>query len=213
MRILLFFVLVIIFFSCNKEDEEPQIIEQPPKSYMKNMIEPDTVNAYTGEYYIRAILNKSGADQSKELEFNETIQNMTVWYKPSSANFGMSSQGVVLSDSGTDEQLIVHFYFNTESDSLFTLAYADYKYANPWKNIEGINIEYYRPVLGSPNSSDLFMGDETGNSFFEITFIGVNRINGRFQTRWTGRAGSNGVYDVYGDFSIPIIKANIVDAK
>jgi len=210
---LISFLSIILFVSCNKKDEELPVEELPPKGYMKTMIEPDTVNPYLGEYYIRADFTETSSAENNELFFTESTQNMTVWYHPSPPNLGMSSQGMVLSDHETHEKLIVQFYFNTESDTAFTLAYADYWYADPWRNVAGINIQYGVPVSGKPNNSYRYMGGNTKDSYCNITYIGDDRISGTFHCSWTGCCGGPGVYDVYGDFSIPMVDVIVYETN
>ncbi len=208
MKQLSFLLITILLFSCNKKNEEIPDIE-PPKEYMKKMIEPDTVNAYKGEYYIRADFKLSNTSESKELVFTETQQNMSVWSEPSPPNLGMSKQGVVLSDLKTRERLWVNFCFNTSSDTVFTLAYADYQFADPWHNIAGITINYTLPVPNTSSIVNTYVGKNDDNSYCHITYIGNDRINGSFHTTWTKLNYSSGYYDVYGDFSIPLINANV----
>ncbi|MEZ5105256.1 MAG: hypothetical protein R2757_21450 [Draconibacterium sp.] len=201
-------LLILLFASCNKTDEESIIDKLPPKVYMKEIIEPDTLNIYQGEYYIRVNFKENGSSESKELVLTETTQNMTVWWHPSQPSLGMSSQGVNFSDSETDEDLSVMFYFNIETDTLFTLAYADYRWADPWRNKAGMNIEYYTPVPDNP-STYRYMGENSSDSYCQISYIGSDRINGSFQTTWHECCGGSKTFDVYGDFSIPLINASV----
>ncbi len=215
MKTLFFILIILLFASCNKKDKEAPYVELPPKDYMKKMIVPDTLNPYKGEYYIRADFKLNGSSESKELKFTETTQNMTVWNNPSQPNLGMSAQGMILSDSETHEKLYVHFYFNTSSDTAFTLAYADYWFANPWRNIAGMNIEYSVPVpyqTDETNFAYLYLGENTADSYCNLTYIGNDRINGSFHASWTECCGGPGTYDVYGDFSIPLINVKIYES-
>ena len=208
MKTILILLVVLLFTSCNKKDEELVNNTPPPKGYMKKMIEPDTLNIYQGEYYIRADFKKNGLSESKELVFTETTQNMTVWWYPSQPSLGMSSQGVNFSDSETDEDLSVMFYFNIATDTLFTLAYADYWWADPWRNKAGMNIEHYVPVPRK-ESTYLYLGGSSTDSYCQISYIGSDRINGSFHTTWRECCGGLETFDVYGDFSIPLINATV----
>ncbi|HYQ58064.1 MAG TPA: hypothetical protein VEP89_12045 [Draconibacterium sp.] len=208
MRTIIFILLILLFASCNKKDEEPVNEKPPPKVYMKEMIEPDTSNIYQGEYYIRADFKETASSESKELVFAETTQNMWMWWSPSQPSLGMSSQGVNFSDSETDERLSVMFYFNIETDTLFTLAYADYQWANPWRNKAGMNIEYMVPVPYH-SSTYLYMGGYSSDNYCQISYIGSDRINGSFHTTWCECCGGSKTFDVYGDFSIPLINASV----
>ena len=208
MKTILSLLLILLFASCNKKDEEPINEKLPPKVYMKEMIEPDTLNIYQGEYYIRVDFKENGSSGSKELVFTETTQDMTVWRHPSQPSLGMSSQGVIFSDSETGENLSVMFYFNIATDTLFTLAFADYQWANPWKNKAGMNIEHYVPVPDN-TSTYLYLGGNSSDSYCQISYIGSDRINGSFHTTWRECCGGSEIFDVYGDFSIPRINASV----
>jgi hypothetical protein len=115
---------------------------------------------------------------------------------------------MILKDLKTNETLEISFYFNTMTDTTFNLCYADYYFADPWKKISGANIIYTKPVSDSVENyqSYLYLGINSTDSFFKITYIGANQINGVFHTKWQECCGEKTTYDVYGDFSIPDIR-------
>ncbi len=77
-----------------------------------------------------------------------------------------------------------------------------------FRSFRGFHIKQYRPVtfLTENNAHFLFLGIDNGTSYFKITYIGDNRIDGIFKTSWVECCGDKTAYDVHGDFSIPDIR-------
>ena len=200
--ILLFLILAIC---CTKDNNETVDIKQL-EPYIKNLISPDTLSPFIGNYYIHVNYKDPGTSQSKEMTFSETDQSITQWYYPSDVGLGMSKQGVGLYNPETSEHLEITFYFNTDIDTAFKICYGNYFFADPWTNTAGANIGYFRPVdISDPSTQYFFLGTNSTESSFKITYIGNNRLNGTFQTTWKECCGGPQTYIVNGDFSIPSI--------
>lgn len=122
----------------------------------------------------------------------------------------MSKQGVHFSDSQTRESLEIAFYVNTATDTLIKIAYADYYFPDPWLNFAGANINYTKPIF-LPDSNNsyqayFYKSTNTPTTYFKIEYIGSNRINGVFHASWKKSSTGKLEYDVYGEFSIPLIQ-------
>lgn len=205
---LLIVSLIFMIFGCNKDENEtivPDTVALEP--YIKNLILPDTKPPYSGSFYVHVHFKDLRTLEEKELTFSEMNQNMSTWYNPSDVGLGMSIQGVIFSDSQTSEELEVSFYFKNKSDSTFNMCYANYFFADPWRHVAGANIQYFTPVNNSNLTTKyMYLGTNTAQSYFEITYIGNNRLNGIFHTTWKECCGGKNTYDVSGDFSIPDIR-------
>ena len=201
--------LILLVFGCNKATDEIIVKENiATEPYIKSLILPDTGAPSEKSNYIHVNFKNSETSIIKELTFSQENQSMSVWPIPSDVGLGMSIQGVNFSDQKTKESLEISFYFNTKSDTTFNICYADYFFADPWRNIAGANIIYKKPVSDSVDNYHyyLYLGVSSNTNFFKITYIGTNRINGIFQTKWQECCGEKTTYDVYGDFSIPDIR-------
>lgn len=207
-KIIFLLSLILLTFSCTKDENEPIVTENISlEPYIKDLILPDTKNPYNGSYYIHVNFTNLGTSANKELTFTSNDQNMSAWYNPSNSGLGMSIQGVHFGDSNTSEELEISFYFNTNVDTTFNICYANYFFSDPWRNVAGANIHYFKPVSSSdPNTKYMYLGTNTSKSYFEIRYIGNNRINGIFHTTWKECCGERSTFDVFGDFSIPDIR-------
>lgn len=192
---------LILLLSCNKDENE----SVPLEPYIKNLISPDTTNPYKGDYYIHVNYKELGRPENKEMTFSQTNQAMTSWMGPAEVGFDMIYQGVRFMDLKTSESLGISFYFNSKVDTTFVFCYANYVFANPWNRMAGANVEYSRPPRDSVLSFHyMFLGINTSESFFEITHIGNDRLNGVFRTTWEECCVSSAPsYYISGDFSIP----------
>jgi hypothetical protein len=207
-KILFVLTLILLIFSCNKDENEPIVTEDfTLEPYIKNLILPDTKTPYSGSYYIHVNFTNKGTSANRELTFSPGGQNMSIWYNPSQSGLGMSVQGVHFRDSESSEELQITFHFNTKQDTTFNICYANYYYSDPWRNIAGANIDFLRPVGSSnPYSFFMYLGTNSPGSYFEIRYIGDHRINGVFRTIWQECCGERSTFDVTGDFSIPDIR-------
>lgn len=205
---LLILSLIFLLFGCKKDENEPIVpVNISLEPYIKNLILPDTKTPYNGSFYIHVGFRNLSTSEKKELTFSAMDQNMTPWYYPSENGLGMSVQGVIFSNSETSEQLEISFHFNTNIDTTFNMCYADYFFSDPWRHIAGANIHYFTPVNNSdPSTKYMYLGTNSPKSYFKITYIGNNRLNGIFHTTWKECCGGGNTYDVSGDFSIPDIR-------
>jgi len=195
-------------YSCEKNGNEPTELENL-EPYIRNLIQPDSKPPYTGNYYIHVKFTDLKTLETKELTFSELSQTMTVWNNPTNTNSGMLLLGTAFSDSETWESLIISFYFDPEKDTTFNICYANYYFSEPFKKVAGANIEYLTPIDDfNPYNKCQYMGTNSSEYYFKITYIGNNRLNGEFYTKWKDSSGENSTttYDVYGDFSIPDIR-------
>jgi hypothetical protein len=193
---------LILLFGCDKVE----MVSIPKKTYIKNFISPDTSNPYEANYYIHVNYKELGLPENKEMTFSQTNQAMTSWLGPIDVGFDMIYQGVRFTDLITTEHLGISFYFNSKVDTTFVFCYANYRFANPYNRMAGANVEYWRPPRDSVLSAYLyeFLGINTSDSFFEITYIGNDRLNGVFRTTWEECCVSSAAtYYISGDFSIP----------
>lgn len=192
---------LILLLSCNKNENESVLLEP----YIKNLTSPDTINPYKGNYYIHVNYKELGHPENKEITFSQTDQGMTSWMGPADVGFDMIYQGVKFMDLTSSETLGISFYFYSVVDTAFVFCYANYVFANPWNRVAGANVEYSKPVNESNLSTQyMFLGSSTSDSFFEITYIGNDRLNGVFRTTWEECCVSSAPsYYISGDFSIP----------
>ncbi len=203
---LLILVAAILLSGCSKHEDTSKG-DFYAKTYIKNLVPVDTANAYKGNYYIHVSYTDLVTSEKKELTFDETAYNMITLYNPSEYNSVMSVQGASFWNYKEVEKLEIAFYINTFPDSTFKICYADYIFGNPWRVTAGANIEYFK--IGSntdPNSYFMYQGINKPDSYFKITYIGYNRINGVFHTIWNENYTEKSIYDVEGDFSIPRIR-------
>lgn len=206
-RTLFVLTLFLIFWGCQKDKEDLLSPEEPLEPYIRNLVLPDTKPPYVGSYYIHVDFAENGSSSHEELTFSKPDQNMSVWHTPSDAGLGMSVQGVHFSDDDTAEELEITFYFNNDVDHTFKICYANYVFADPWRNVAGANIHYLKPVSDSDlHTKYLYRGINSSEYYFKITYIGSGRINGIFHTKWKECCGGKNTYLVDGDFSIPDIR-------
>jgi hypothetical protein len=198
--------LLVLLISCEKKDEnEPFIRDETLKPYIKELIIPSTKQPYTGSYYIHVSFHDEYNSVNKSMTFSTLNQSMQVNNTPRNNGLGMSIQEVIFRDPELKEELKIAFCFNNESDTTFNICYADYYYSNHWYNDPGANIFYTTPVEGSDNKYYQYMGIDSSDSYFIITYIGNNRINGKYSCRWLNCCGGGKLFILTGDFSIPDI--------
>ncbi len=193
-------LILLIGVACKKNEIDTT---KPRESYIKNILIPDTTNYYNGIYYIYINFNEDIGSGIEELR--ATSEN-PFWNSPSQSGYGgLISQGIHFSISDSKDKLSLYVRFNPKLDSAFKITYADYYFSDPWRSDAGMNINYKTPVGGSSEDSQyyLYLGRNTHNSYFKISYIGNNRINGSFSAQMEECCGYNRVYNVTGDFSVP----------
>lgn len=207
-RSILLVILMFVIFGSKNPKDEPIVTENTYlEPYIKNLILADTKPPYLGNFYIHVDLKNLGSSKMSEITFTEINQKMSRIHGSSSSVLEMALQGVSFIDSATFEELRIALYFNVIYDTVFNICYANYIFADPWKNVAGANVEYFKPVtLSDPSSQFMFLGTNSAKHYFEIRYIGNNRLNGVFHTIWHECCGVSTTYDVYGDFSIPDIR-------
>lgn len=207
-RNILFLLLIFVIFGCKKPNDEPIVSENNYlEPYIKNLILADTKPPYLGNYYIHVDLKNLASSKTSAITFTETNQHMTRFHGASYSQLEMALQGVSFKDSTTFEELEISFYYNVIYDTVFNICYANYIFSDPWKNVAGANVEYFKPVtLSDPSSQFRFFGTNSNKNYFEIRYIGNNRVNGVFHTIWHECCGVSTTFDVYGEFSIPDIR-------
>lgn len=200
---LVFLVIIIISTGCS--DEEEQIQSQPNKAYIKELLTPDTTSYYTGVYYVHVKFDKENESGTKELWLTTQKPN---WSHLQDAGSGLYSQSIEFRDPDSNDKLDISLHFVFGLDTTFVITYADYFYSDPWAHIPGLNIEYYTPVHNTQDNYQFYryLGQNSDISYFKITYIGNNRINGTFSTRMVECCGGINKYYVSGDFSVPNTK-------
>ncbi len=202
--------LLVLLICCRKEEtkEDPSDLLLQP--YIVNLITPDTLHPYNGGYYIHVDLKNNTNPEQLNFVFTEFEQNMTAWYGPYDAGLGMSVQGAIFRDEETSQELEISFHFNNSSDTAFYFCFANYRFSDPWNNVAGANIHYFKPVSDSdPGKMYMFLGSNSPACYFELTYIGNNRLNGIFHSTMKECCGGTTTYEVYGDFSIPDIRYSL----
>ncbi len=199
-------ILLVFLISCEKDVNEPFIRDETLKPYIKQLIIPSTKKPYTGSYYIHVSFHDESYSVNKDMTFSSLNQSMHVNRTPRNNGLGMSIQEVIFRDPELKEELNIAFCFNNDSDTTFNICYADYYFSNHWYNDPGANIFYTTPVENSDNKYYLYMGIDTPDSYFKITYIGNNRINGEYFCHWLNCCGGGKLFFLKGDFSIPDIR-------
>lgn len=200
---------LLLLWGCEKVEIQPGAPKMiTSASYIRSLILPDTRPPYRGSYYIQVKAVHPNSSSNKEILFSEVEHDMSVWHAPTDGGLGMSIQGVHFRDKQTTESLEITFYFNSKTDSTFNICYADYYFSNPWDKKAGANVHYFTPVKDTPENYQFYqyLGTNSPEAFFQITYLGNNRINGRFKTKWKECCGGPSTYEVEGDFSIPDIR-------
>lgn len=200
---LLFLSVFIISAGCSDEEEQEQ--PQLNKAYIKELLTPDTTDYYTGSYYIHISFDRENDSGKKELWLTDENPR---WSHPSNVGLGLTAQHIAFRDPDSNDELDISLYFVYGLDTAFVMTYADYYYSDPWGHVPGLNIEYYTPVNNTPNNYQYYryLGQNSEISYFKITYIGNNRINGTFSTRMAECCGGINKYYISGDFSVPSIE-------
>lgn len=169
----------------------------------ENLIEPDTISSYKGEYFIEVNTENSYAGAIESMRF-ELSDHRLHQLMTSDNGRGLTAYGIGLHNPETRETLEIKFY--SPVDTCFYLEYANYYFSDPWKGKAGINVEYYVSTNNpdNPDSFYRYLGSNTEDSSFEINYIGEEHLNGTFKTRWEECCGGRMVHDIEGELSIPI---------
>lgn len=178
--------------------------------YIDKYLMPDTTNHYTGEYYIHVkylgLATAPHNSDSGEITFTRTKHEMQQWYYPMaiSDSISLSQEGTRFIDLKTKQKLGIFFYTDRAYSSKFQITYADYCFSNVDWSSAGANIVYAKKTADN-HSFDTgyneYTGTDSPDSYFVVTYIGEDRINGYFKTKWI--TGTSLSYNVQGDFSIP----------
>ena len=192
--------ILIIGIACEKNEiDKPE----PYEPYIKSRLIPDTTDYYNGFYYIHIIFNKENESGMEELRLTRENQ---YWTDPSDGG-GMTSQRVLFRDPESNDVLYIDAKYNLTQDTAFRITYADYYFSDIQTKVAGLNINY-KPMH---NPSEhlyyyYYLGRNSHECYFKITYIGNNRINGTFSTRMEEHGNESKVYNATGDFSIPYSK-------
>ena len=205
-KIIYIIALFTLIIGCEKDENDPFIRDKTLKPYIKSLIMPGTKKPYTGSYYIHVSFHDKSNSVNKDMTFSSLNQDMQIHSGPTDNGLGMSEQSVVFRDPELDEELEIAFCFNNESDTTFNICYADYYYSNHWYNDPGANVFYTTPVAPSDYHYYQYMGIDTSDSYFKISYIGNSRINGKFFCQWLDCCGGSKLFFLEGDFSIPDIR-------
>jgi len=195
-----FFLFVLVIVSgCRKEEPTKSVLVE---HYIKSLISPDTTTIYKGIYYIHLNFNNPYSSELKELTLYDAYSS---WSHPSDGGLGMTAQSIHFKDPNSAMSLEIYLHFNTNSDTIFNIRYADYYFSEPWNNVAGANIYFTKPVNEPPENSNyyLYLGTNSTKSYFKITYIGKNRINGIFSAHMKECCGGLKTYEATGDFSVP----------
>jgi len=195
---------ILTVFSCRKDEKIPKADDANNliKPYIKKYIQPGNKPPYVGDFYIHVIFKNSVTSEKNEYSFNATDQMMNI-YNSVDIGYGIESQRVTFDDETKMETIQISFNYNKISDSTFYFCNADYYFSDPTYQIAGANIEFSRPTLINHETFYYYYGINSEKYYFNITYIGNNRINGVFQTQWHECCGEKTIFDVSGDFSIP----------
>ena len=130
---------------------------------------------------------------------------MQQWYYPIdiSDSISLTREGTRFIDLRTKQKLGIFFYSDRTYSSKFQITYADYCFSNVAWNSAGANIVYAKKSTNNHmgDGYDEYSGIDSPDSYFVVTYIGEDRINGYFKTKWIN--GTSLSYKVQGDFSIP----------
>lgn len=203
-------LIVVLFFliiGCRKDQEIFPKEEKPLPSYIKTLLQPDASNSYDGCFYIHASFTNNASNETSELRLDEQNSSMAIRYDSSEKGTGLSEYTVMFVSSPAGERLEISFYYDLATDTAFRLCYADYFYGDTWKGNAGANVQYCKPVnQGNEIRNYIYQGVNERDSYFKITHLGNNCINGAFHTTWKECCGEETTYEVTGDFSMPSYK-------
>lgn len=201
--LIVFFLLLIL--GCRKDQEIYPREETALPSYIKTLLVPDTNNSYDGCFYIHASFTNTASSETRILKLDEQNAGMALRYDSSEKGAGFSEHTVMFVSSPAGERLEISFYYDLATDTAFRICCADYLYGDAWKGIAGANVQYCRPTSQSDGTRNyIYQGVNSEDSYFKITHLGNNCINGTFHTTWKECCGEETTYEVTGDFSIPV---------
>ncbi len=216
---ILILLSLILFAGCSKINHMVMANKSQAPYYIDKYVSPDTTNAYKGEYYIHVKYNGLATApfnrDSGEITFKQTKHEMQQWYYPIAIgdSISLSREGTRFIDLKTKQRLGVFFYTDRTYSSKFQITYADYCFSNVDWSSAGANIVYAKKVVDNQSIDtgyDEYTGTDSPDSYFVVTYIGEDRINGYFKTRWI--TGTSLSYNVQGDFSIPPVQS-VFDKK
>lgn len=214
----LILVILILFAGCSKINHLVKTTKAQTPYYIDEYVMPDTANHYKGEYYIhvkyKALAFAQNSRDSGEITFSRSKHEMQQWYYPTDIGdtISLSLEGTRFIDIKTKQRLGIFFYTDRNYSNKFQMTYADYCFSNVAWNSAGANIVYAKRSVGDPLIYDLdeYFGTDSPDSYFVVTYIGGDRINGHFKTKWI--TGTSLSYSVQGDFSIPPVQS-VFDKK
>lgn len=199
--------LFLLIVGCRKDQEIFPKKEPVLPSYIKTLLVPDTNDTYDGCFYIHASFTNNVSSETRNLKFDEQNSSMALRYDSSEEGEGLSEHTVMFVSPPAGERLEISFYYDLATDTAFRICCADYFYGDAWKDIAGANILYCKPVSQSDgNRNYIYQGVNSEGSYFRITHLGNNCINGTFHTTWKECCGEETTYEVTGTFSIPSYK-------
>jgi|GEM_PF-1900150 len=205
---------LILLAGCSKINHLVMTKKTQTPYYIDKYVSSDTTNAYKGEYYIhvkyKGLATTPFNCDSCEIRFTQTKHEMQQWYYPTDVgdSISLSREGTRFINLKTKQMLGVFFYMDRTYSSKFQITYADYCFSNVDWSSAGANIVYAKKSFDNQSFDDEFkeyFGTDSPESYFVVTYIGDNRINGYFKTRWI--TGTSLSYSVQGDFSIPPVQS------
>lgn len=205
---ILIFLSLILLAGCSKISHLVANKKIQTPYYIEGYVMPDTANHYAGEYYIhvkyKGLTSAINKQDSGEITFKQSKHEMQQWYYPIDIGDSISRAGTRFIDLKTKRRLGVFFYIDRTYSNKFQITYADYCFSNVAWSSAGANIVYAKQDVDNQSGNfgfDEYSGTDSPDSYFVVTFIDENRINGFFKTKWI--TGTSLSYKVQGDFSIP----------
>lgn len=209
---ILIFLSLILLAGCSKISHLVANKKIQTPYYIDGYVMPDTANHYKGEYYIRVkykgLASAQNNRDSGEIMFRQSKHEMQQWFYPIDIGDSISKEGTSFIDIKTKHRLGVFFYTDRLYSSKFQITYADYCFSNVAWSSAGANIVYAKQSVNNQyfaNNYVEYSGVDSPDSYFVVTYIGGDRINGRFKTKWI--TGTSLSYSVQGDFSIPPVQS------
>jgi hypothetical protein len=192
-------LLIVLNIGCSKETDFKKDWEAAA-TYILSPV--DSIEPTRSDYFVRMEFPNS------ELYYSTNDSNVKLLQSYSSGYGNMIGRGYAFVRNmaqarGGQDEISIMFYIHEGGDP-FVFQHANYQYGNPWNSVPGANVEYSTPA-DRPSSFYLYLGTNTENAYFEITWYDQNRICGQFQTQLVGCCGSEETFWVKGEFSIPMI--------
>ena len=185
-------MLVLLLFACDKK--EVAIEEKPIEPFIKKYLPQE--EKCSNDIFVSFSMN----DKHYKFLLGEQAISYSIEYPSSQEN--IKTGAYYLSDTITKNKVSIVFYFTYWNKNVFKTG--DYYYADPWENQVGVNVEFYTPYQNIPHAYNLYLGHNTKDSYFRITYIDKERLCGSFKTIWKECCeGDLQEYNVEGEFSIP----------